>query len=38
MPYLVAAMHVYGVSHLLTFNVADFRRFSNITVQHPQDV
>src|SRR5258708_33557997 len=25
---LVAAMNVYGVSHILTFNVADFSRYS----------
>jgi hypothetical protein len=31
-------MHIYGVSHLLTFNVGDFCRFPGITVQHPQDV
>ncbi len=35
---LVAAMHVYRIPHLLTFNVADFHRFPGITVQHPQDI
>lgn len=35
---LVAAMHVHRISHLLTFNVADFTRYAGITVQHPQDV
>jgi predicted nucleic acid-binding protein len=35
---LVAMMHAYQVSHLLTFNVADFRRYTGITVLHPQDV
>jgi predicted nucleic acid-binding protein len=35
---LVAAMQVHGVPHLLTFNVADFRRFSGITAHHPQDI
>lgn len=31
----VAAMQVHGVSHLLTFNAADFQRFSGITVVTP---
>ncbi len=35
---LVAVMRVYGVTHLLTFNVDDFRRYPGITVVHPQDV
>jgi predicted nucleic acid-binding protein len=35
---LVAAMHVYGITTLLTFDVAHFRRFPNITALHPQDV
>jgi predicted nucleic acid-binding protein len=35
---LVASMHVHGISHLLTFNVSDFARFSSITAQHPQDI
>jgi predicted nucleic acid-binding protein len=35
---LVAAMRVYGVTHLLTFNVADFSRYPGITAVHPQDV
>jgi predicted nucleic acid-binding protein len=35
---IVAAMNVHGVSHLLTFNVADFGRFSGITALRPQDV
>jgi predicted nucleic acid-binding protein len=35
---LVAAMHVYRLTHLLTFNVADFGRYLAITPQHPQDV
>jgi predicted nucleic acid-binding protein len=29
---LVAAMHVHGVSHVLTLNVADFGRYDEITV------
>jgi predicted nucleic acid-binding protein len=35
---LVAAMVVHGVTHLLTFNDADFRRFTAITVLTPADV
>lgn len=35
---LVAAMQVYSVSHLLTFNIADFARYSGITPVHPQQV
>jgi predicted nucleic acid-binding protein len=32
---LVAAMNVNGVSHILTFNAADFSRYSGITVIEP---
>lgn len=39
---LVAAMHVHGVSHILTFNTADFVRYRSvgpgITVVHPRSV
>ncbi len=35
---LVAAMQVHGITHLLTFNGDDFRRYPHITVVHPQDV
>jgi predicted nucleic acid-binding protein len=35
---LVAAMLVHGVTHLLTFNDADFRRFTAITVLTPSAV
>jgi predicted nucleic acid-binding protein len=35
---LVASMGVYGITHLLTFNVADFKRYSGITVVSPSDV
>lgn len=35
---LVAAMVVHGVTHLLTFNDADFRRFPAITVLTPAAV
>ncbi len=33
--HLVAAMQVYGVTDILTFNVTDFRRFSAINVLDP---
>ncbi|MFT3878569.1 MAG: hypothetical protein QM703_02790 [Gemmatales bacterium] len=35
---LVAAMLENGVSHLLTYNIADFKRYSNITIWSPLDV
>jgi predicted nucleic acid-binding protein len=35
---LVAAMLVHNVTHLLTFNTDDFKRFSEITVVDPQNV
>jgi predicted nucleic acid-binding protein len=35
---LVAAMLTHGITHILTFNVDDFRQFREITVVHPQDV
>ena len=35
---LVAAMLVHGLTHILTFNVNDFRRFSEITAVHPEEV
>jgi predicted nucleic acid-binding protein len=34
---LVAAMIVHGISHILTFNVQDFRRYSGITVLSPDE-
>ncbi len=34
---LVAAMHVHGVTHLLTLNDRDFTRYSGITIVHPRD-
>jgi predicted nucleic acid-binding protein len=33
---LVASMLVHGVTHLLTFNTDDFKRYSEITVVNPQ--
>ncbi|MGH3579894.1 MAG: type II toxin-antitoxin system VapC family toxin, partial [Mycobacterium sp.] len=35
---LVAMMHVYGLTHILTFNTADFRHFPGITVVDPRNV
>ncbi len=35
---LVAAMLVHKITHLLTFNVDDFRQFPEITAVHPQAV
>jgi len=35
---LVAAMLVHRVTHLLTFNIADFKRYSEITVVSPSAV
>ncbi len=36
--HLVAAMLVHNLTHLLTFNDRDFKRFTEITVVNPQDV
>jgi predicted nucleic acid-binding protein len=35
---LVATMSVYGVESVLTFDAADFKRYSNITALHPSTV
>jgi predicted nucleic acid-binding protein len=35
---LVAAMRVHSVTHLLTFNIADFKRFPDITAASPQTI
>ena len=35
---LVAAMHVHGITQLLTLNVRDFIRYGTITVVHPQSI
>ena len=35
---LVAVMLVYGVTHILTFNTDDFKRFVEITVVHPSQI
>src|SRR3990172_2974008 len=34
---LAAAMHVHGISHILTLNQPDFERYASITVMHPQN-
>jgi predicted nucleic acid-binding protein len=35
---LVAAMMVHKLTHILTFNISDFKRFSNITAVDPASV
>ena len=35
---IVAAMNVHRISNLLTLNTADFKRYSHITVLHPNDI
>lgn len=35
---LVASMNVYGIAHLLTFNLSDFKRYQGITALSPSDV
>jgi len=35
---IAAAMNVHGITHLLTFNVSDFKRFQQITVVFPTEV
>ena len=35
---LVAAMQRHGLTHLLTFNVGDFRRYPGIQVVQPQSI
>lgn len=35
---LVATMNVYAVDNILTFNLADFKRYGNIAVLHPSTV
>jgi len=35
---LVAAMKAYGLTHILTFNMDDFKRFTDITSTSPQTV
>ena len=35
---LAAAMIVHGITHLLTFNVSDFKRYSEVTVISPSEM
>lgn len=35
---LAAVMNVYGITHLLTFNKPDFKRFGSFAVVSPADV
>ena len=35
---IVAAMNVHGITHLLTFNKDDFRRYTNIVAVNPGEV
>ena len=35
---LVAVMMIHSITHLLTFNTDDFRRFPNIILMHPNEV
>ncbi|MEC4817949.1 MAG: type II toxin-antitoxin system VapC family toxin [Scytonema sp. PMC 1069.18] len=35
---LVAAMLVHGLTHILTFNISDFNRYSEITAVHPTTI
>jgi predicted nucleic acid-binding protein len=35
---LAAVMRAHGVTHILTFNPGDFRRYPGITVIHPETV
>jgi predicted nucleic acid-binding protein len=35
---LVAAMRVNGLTHILTLNTADFRRYPGIVPVHPRDI
>jgi predicted nucleic acid-binding protein len=36
--HLVAAMHIHGVSRILTFNTRDFARFTDIEAIHSADI
>lgn len=35
---IVASMMVHGVTHLLTFNIDDFKRYAEITAVHPTSI
>lgn len=36
--HLAATLEVHGVTHLLTFNGADFKRYPAVTVVHPEEI
>ena len=36
--HLAAVLEVHQVTHLLTFNGADFKRFPHVVAVHPQDL
>jgi predicted nucleic acid-binding protein len=36
--HIVAAMNVYGINTIMTFNVQDFARYSSISAVHPATV
>jgi predicted nucleic acid-binding protein len=36
--HLAATLEVHGVTHLLTFNGADFKRFPSIIAVHPEEI
>lgn len=36
--HIVASMLAHGVTHLLTFDDADFKRYNEVTVVNPQDI
>lgn len=36
--HLAATLEIHGVTHLLTFNSADFKRFPSIIPVHPEEV
>jgi predicted nucleic acid-binding protein len=36
--HLAAALEVHGVTHLLSFNGADFKRFASLIAVHPEQV
>jgi len=36
--HIVAAMLAHGIKNLLTFNIVDFKRYSEITIADPHDI
>ena len=35
---LVATMLVHGLTHIVTFNIRDFTRYTEITAVHPREI